>query len=361
MPEFELSVEIKVLVQLALNKRVDKLPDGFHFQTFLKQVEHHRVEPFLVGKLDVLKPILNADDFQRLKLHLTKGIPLQLRYIKELRDLLKKFQEEGVRIMPFKGPLLSHELFGNYTARSFKDLDVWVEKKDFETAHNIMCDLGYEPLYFDPTSLSGWRRKACFRVEKDWTYIHKFSGCIVELHWRLFTSPKMTSLTFNDFWNNAKSVSFLGLNVKSFNDEHLLFYLVVHGSWTGYNRLKWLFDFHYMLEKSIDGINWEKLLIRARELGCERAFLLSMKVRGVMFKESLPMVINSDFDAKKTNRALVEILLNNIVSVDNPQEFRNRHLYRYSLYPNRFAYLLMTLEHSLIKPEKWTNLAKKAD
>ncbi len=47
----------------------------------------------------------------------------------ELCRLVKIFQSENITLIPYKGPILSIQAYGNISLREFGDIDIFIDKK----------------------------------------------------------------------------------------------------------------------------------------------------------------------------------------------------------------------------------------
>src|ERR1051325_10682656 len=62
---------------------------------------------------------------------------------KQLR-LAKLFNENGVRVALFKGPILAQMAYGEMSLRQAGDIDVLIGRGDFDRARTLLESLGYE-------------------------------------------------------------------------------------------------------------------------------------------------------------------------------------------------------------------------
>ncbi len=62
----------------------------------------------------------------------------------ELMTLLRKFGNEGIESVPFKGPALALIAYDDLSLRRFVDLDVIVKKEDVFRARDIILQAGYK-------------------------------------------------------------------------------------------------------------------------------------------------------------------------------------------------------------------------
>src|SRR2546430_3203484 len=61
----------------------------------------------------------------------------------ELLEILDLFTEQGIRALPYKGPVLAAIEYGNLAARTFCDLDILVRKEDATRARDLLVARGY--------------------------------------------------------------------------------------------------------------------------------------------------------------------------------------------------------------------------
>src|SRR5258708_1866952 len=62
----------------------------------------------------------------------------------ELVRLIASLAEDGVETIPFKGPVLAQQAFGDLGLRGFRDLDFLIRDRDVEKTVTILCAQGYE-------------------------------------------------------------------------------------------------------------------------------------------------------------------------------------------------------------------------
>ena len=63
----------------------------------------------------------------------------------KLIETVKFFRENGVNVLPFKGPLLAVEAYGDPSYRMFNDLDILVQPKQFRKAVDLLTKNGWKP------------------------------------------------------------------------------------------------------------------------------------------------------------------------------------------------------------------------
>jgi hypothetical protein len=90
--------------------------------------------------------------------------------------LIAALEEEAIRVLPLKGPLLGERLYGDVGARVSADVDLLVGKEELAHAVEVLIGLGYEP---HPYASGGARRPVLHE-----RLVHA-SLPEVEMHWRV--------------------------------------------------------------------------------------------------------------------------------------------------------------------------------
>ncbi|MGH7231994.1 MAG: nucleotidyltransferase family protein, partial [Nitrospiraceae bacterium] len=63
----------------------------------------------------------------------------------ELLTLMQMFERQGIAAVPYKGPVLAVSVYGNLALRQFRDLDIFVHKRDALKARDLLIERGYRP------------------------------------------------------------------------------------------------------------------------------------------------------------------------------------------------------------------------
>jgi hypothetical protein len=207
------------------------------------------------------------------------------RLANELKALLQEFSQHGIAVLPLKGPLLATLLYGSPSRRISDDLDLLVRPEDVPRAEALLCALGF-----------------CSNYPAD-DYHHTFSrsGTIVELHFEI-SPPSNPSIDLRAAWNRAPTVEFLGQNARFFAPPDLLMYLVLHLVKHAFGRMIWLLDTSLAL-KQLNSDEVKEVLVTAKRLGVEGAFLTTCALIQAVFQDALPRQI-ADAIARKPVIAL---------------------------------------------------------
>jgi hypothetical protein len=202
--------------------------------------------------------------------------------IQELVALLGHLTDEGIRAIPFKGPILALSLYGDLSLRKAGDLDILISPSDLSRAADLMCSLGYQVL--TRRGPEGW---PCQRGKYELRFLDPDSGISVELRWGLSSRPLSIPLPFDTLWERCASVELGGASVRCLHPEDLLMILCWHGCQHCWDRLMWVCDIAQILRVHPD-LDWSGIEEQARALGRWRMVAMGLLLAGDLLDASLP-------------------------------------------------------------------------
>lgn len=198
---------------------------------------------------------------------------LQTGKVIEISEIL---EAEGIPILPFKGPSLSMQAYGDISLRQFVDLDILVKPRHFDKAVRVLKNAGYVPIT-EPTWLK--RKSLFFTRKKDIGLVSTDRRVRIELHWKLSGTHFAMPLEIDELWRRLETVDIGGKKLRSLPLCDLFVYLCLHGSRHGWEKLAWVCDINEMIrgaEISNGIIDWNKVKMHARKHGCERSVELGI-------------------------------------------------------------------------------------
>ena len=250
----------------------------------------------------------------------------------QTEQILNKFEEIEVDVIPLKGVVFAEKYFGHIGARSTSDIDLLIKAPDLNKAIDCIKSLG-------------------FTVEEEYIPSHfhcSFSKALpgssipltVEIHWDLL-KENTSNLQIEEFWNQATSLKPHN-HIKELSDYHTFYMICLHGWKHNLNSLKYFIDIIQMISMLHDKLDY-----------------------AVLFKEA---------DSHKTLKRLIRTLaivytlfpqLENIKQLPHKRKsniwweynaIRNREFQSFKQYIN-FAYFSFldfdTIKHRLIAIYNW--------
>ncbi|HWY63590.1 MAG TPA: nucleotidyltransferase family protein [Rhizomicrobium sp.] len=187
----------------------------------------------------------------------------------ELVRLIASLAEAGVETIPFKGPVLARQAFGDLGLRGFRDLDFLIRDGDVEKTVTILCGQGYERL--------GKLTPAQFEL------IHRLQGqeilfkrrvAAVEPHSRLISLKMALDIDYDGLWKRSRPADIFGHQMPVFAAEDTLVVLAIHGGKELWWDIKWACDVADFIAAHPD-LDWNIIAERARMQGCTRMLLVA--------------------------------------------------------------------------------------
>lgn len=236
------------------------------WQIFQQLVFRHRIAPLVWQSLGCIDSLTIPQDTQEALREEVDGNTLHaLMQTEELVQLLHRFEDAGIRVMPLKGPVLAMQAYGNLGLRHAGDIDLLIDPTSVWDADRILTEAGYMQTV-PGFPLRDGQIKAFMTMRKDFTYTHLERGFHIELHWRWSQNAHLFPVDFEDVWARREEIQLGGSCVPSIPPEDLVLYLCAHGAHTGWFRLKWLCD----LPELISQLDMPRLVSRAYDLGMSR-------------------------------------------------------------------------------------------
>jgi hypothetical protein len=226
----------------------------------------------------------------------------------ELCRLLKKFQEDGIAVLPYKGPALALQVYHDIALRSFNDLDILVCPSDVARSKDLLIRASYQPRL----QLKAQHEKALFRSECDQSFVSDDGRILVELHWAVtppfFSFPlKVESL----LQRVEKMMLVADVECTVPSTEDLLLLLCANGTKDMWERLELICAVAELVRRH-PNLKWEQVLKQATDLKSERMLLLGISLAHDLFGVSLPEAIwkkiECDAFVKRLNAKVCEKL-----------------------------------------------------
>lgn len=203
----------------------------------------------------------------------------------KLLEIVRLFKSCNIPILPFKGPMLAVQAYGNLSLRKYGDLDVLVPPKHFAAAVELLKENDYTPI----TNVN-WLKRSDWYVsdKKDIYFTNRDRSVNLELHWKLSGSHFAVPLEMHRLWQQTETLNLAGTEVNTLSFTDLLIYLCLHGSRHSWERFGWICDVHELI-CSHENIDWELLNAEAVRLGCKNVVGLALRQVHEFFGLSVPV------------------------------------------------------------------------
>jgi len=127
----EIAEKIRLLAAGALN-----------WDALLSEAEGNAVVPLLYRQLNAIAAdVVPTPRMQRVSEASRANTLRCLSLTAALVQILRLFQSEGIVALPYKGPVLAAQAYGDVLLRQFDDVDIIVRDRDMAKAHVVMLRL----------------------------------------------------------------------------------------------------------------------------------------------------------------------------------------------------------------------------
>jgi len=253
----------------------------------LFEAAENSVTPLLERQLSAAAPdALPAKFLAQLKSATRANTVRCLFLTAELKRLLSAFESRGIVAIPYKGPVVAQQAYGDINLREFEDLDIILRQCDLPRAHEIMLEMGYQAKF--PWILS--RDAAAALVPGEYNYRDVARRIMVELHTEITLRHFPVVPDLEELWRRLVSISLGGQEVRTFQAEDALPILCIHGSKDFWERLSWIADISELVQAH-PRLDWDAVQMRAESFKAQRMLKLGLTLANNLLDAPLPREI----------------------------------------------------------------------
>jgi len=266
----------------------------------------------------------------------------------ELNRILGLFDSAGILAIPYKGPVVAAQAYGDITLREFEDLDIILPQRDLPKAHEIMLGLGYRPKF--PWILSPGA--AASLVPGEYNYRDDSRRIMVELHTEITLRHFPVVPGLDDFSARLVPLPLAGQTIKTFRPEDALPVLCIHGSKDFWERLSWIVDISELIQ-SHPSLDWDVVARCAQSLNAQRMLHLGLALAATLLDCPLPPEILRLMSSDLTASAVAAEVRGRLLSRQLPRlDARGRFHFRRRMVPGTFAGLRYSLRLAIVPAEE---------
>ena len=265
---------------------------GVDWNLVIAQGHRHDILPLLYWSLKTHCPDKIPDPIRKeLGEFFQANARKNLFAISELLRILSLLEKQGIKAIPFKGPVLTSILYGNPALRCYGDIDILISKMDFLLVKEILCKNGYLPAI---PSVSTPPEAIILRSNCESNFFRQHPEVHLEIHWGIAPIWFFPSTDYEPWWDRVEQIPLGGGNIPSLSVEILVFTLCVHGAKHLWSNLKWISDLARLIE--IRKINWLDLMELASRLKCQRMIHLGLLLAKHLLDAPVPPPIINNIE-----------------------------------------------------------------
>jgi hypothetical protein len=292
------------------------------WEYLLQTAAENSILPLLAVHLPVVVPeAFTPEQFAHLKTAARAAGIRSLQLSAELIRMLDALRSHDILALPYKGPIIAMQAFGDVALREFEDLDIIVPQRDMARANKAVLALNYQPR-------SSWLFDSAALIPGEYKYVDAARRLIVELHTELTLRHFPVAPDLDEMAKHATSVAIGGHEVRTFGAEDTLLLLCVHGSKDFWERISWIADVSEFVHRFAD-LNWRDVFERAQKLKATRMVLLGLALASDLLDTPVPGEVQSRIASDAMAGALANQIAQKLLADDRSvrtaaQSFRYR-------------------------------------
>jgi len=275
--------------------------------------------------------------------------------VEELLCILDALAAIDIPAIPFKGPALALQAYGDLRLRTYRDLDVLIRPEHIAPTMRILADLGY----WSRMGSLGCRQKEAYYRYNGQDILFAEGRMPVEPHWDFAPRTFSAHLDVDGMWQRTLSIPIRGRTTQVLSPEDVLLVAALHGAKEQWARLLWIVDIAEHLRRH-PGLDWDAALQRATDAGLCRILLLGVMLAEQLLQAPVPDTIRSMMRAEQTAQALAQRVQARLLMMPQPQtsvftlsSFQWRARERWS---DRWSYAVASLTTARLQHLRMINL-----
>ena len=278
---------------------------NFNWLTFLELAKKHHLTTYLAQKIEELDiDYIPSVILIALKSQISHNRDRNNVLCHELLKILNLLKTENIVAVPFKGPTLALQLYGNMTSRFSRDLDVLIQKQDMSKALQVLVEEGYT---FQKEVHSAKKEQAYIKYNGQYLMFSPDGTIAVEPHTMFGPSTLSLNIDHQALWQNTVEMEFADQKIEVFKTETLFLILCVHGSKEKWRRLKWIIDVSRLLDEN-PKLDWQYILSEADKWGCLRMVYVAISLTQRIFNAPIPENIQQKIANERFVGYLVDVV-----------------------------------------------------
>ena len=257
---------------------------------------------FAVTCLRLMSNFCQPSSWPRARLILLHSEAAAIRALTQLAEVIDALAANGIDALPYKGPILALQAYGDPAVRESRDLDLLIRQDDLWNALAVLGRLGYRS---DAIVGLRPRRIADYYAYNGHDILFAQDKLPIEPHWALAPRTFCTELDTARIFDRAISIETAeGRRFSCFAPEDSLLTAAIHGGKEQWSRLVWVADVAGLLHAH--AVDWAAVLERAREAGCLRMTLLAAELARDLLGARLPDHVQRSIREDRVVARLVE-------------------------------------------------------
>ena len=245
---------------------------------FIALVTKHRLSPQIHFALKNFQTEVPGVVLEELSTLASRSLKRMMNLAGELDVLHELFSTHNIQFISLKGPLMIWQLYGDYSCRQTRDIDILIEEMNIDKAILVLSQAGYQLI--DQYFCNHPEKHALYmKRENHVRFRHPHKMVFIELHWAV--SKYFTTIHTAALFDSKTRVTVHGRDFNTFPLDEYFIVLATHGIYHRYELLLWLYDIGHLMR--MPAINLKELLVSAEKFNCTTAVNVSLALAVSLF------------------------------------------------------------------------------
>ena len=208
-----------------------------------------------------------------------------LQAVRQLLDIVQRFERNGIAVVALKGPAFSQWLYGDPAARRYNDLDLLVSVETRESARHLLEQIGFQ------RRIPGAAGDLVYASVGAWPMVHA-RQLDVDLHWSLASRRFPPPLDPADVMRGAVHVPIGGGIVCAPRPEHAAIITLTHSAKHLWYSLELPFSIAALVGRT--DVDWSLVRELAVQAGTLRGAAAGLVLAAELFALDTPAAFRRD-------------------------------------------------------------------
>ncbi len=219
-------------------------------------IKVHQIRPLVYKVLSASAAKIDSGFLEELKNKCFRLASGNLQKLEEQNRLYHLLKNKGIPILPYKGVILSHILFGDFISRETSDIDLLVEAEHLSHVMGVLINEGYATEYYNPDF-----QNQILKTSNELTFTRVRDGVQtkIEIHWELTNRMMDIPLPIDDIFQKKTTINLRGQETETIDNEmYLLLLMAHHGGNDVWRVMRHCLDISLFVDKFGKDIDWKR-------------------------------------------------------------------------------------------------------
>ena len=294
------------LISLNVNEELKEELKSFnisHWNQLYDYAKRYNLTPLLYSKMHKLSfiEIVPKIILNQLQNDLNSFSRTAMKREYEVKKILKQLNDSNIDVILLKGLYISEAYYDNPAERPMCDVDLLVKQEDIQRTIEVLKAIGcvqeqgsnsdIEPVEFIS------KLDKLNKFTKHLPEIKTPKGISIELHWTLDYSSEYnsTNIDMAEIWKTKEPIHVYGSNCYKIHTVLHLLYLSVNIAEDVFRqKILQLFDIFLIINKT--KIDWDSIIVKAKEWNCQKPLFAVLIAEENMFNLKIPKNIYKELN-----------------------------------------------------------------